>query len=1213
MEKIGENGKKITTVLILVALVAAGLIMLIPKGMDASVSSVTDREGHRFADSKNPEPKVEYNWIDAKQAGSQLFYGAPGDVSKQLFLPFSFPYNDDIYNSLYVNARGYVSFTSNVSSTSQSGNLPQSAEPNSMIAVAWCSAYCNDTYGGIWYLSDTAVLDPWFCIEWNDNSEGMTFELLLFRSGLIKMQYKELGSHYAYQNGEYLVVGIENRTGMDALVYSMYSDANLEDEMAVEFSEGTLDIEVSLTDGDGEGGRYCYAEYGYYDLQIDVTDTKGASDVTTVWAYINDGSGSILDPGMRIGVVTVTGLKIFVSDFDEALLKLDVLNCTITNVGDTVTLNFRIMIMFDFPATGEIAVTVLARGLNSQPKLQKFMDVFYLENEVKFGGPLVVTGEKNGLLSSEDFTMENESVTFSGLRLIYNNTHPGIYPQNRSYFMVLADYDNDIFVNDKNCSGRNMSIKINMPMQAITKNFNFLVDGIADEQVLSTVPTFSLVVDNSPPPAPQSVVIRADSYKDRNQELDNDELVYLTWTPVSDLGSGLARYRVGTTYSFLDPDTTSTSWDITRMTWNGTEEGDFKIFVWAEDEVGHYGSPAFAQIRVDKTDVEFYDDEARFGGISPKDLETNWINTLTPRCKMWFLDIGGSGVDEESVEYSISTEGKENFQEWKLVDIAETFIGSIWDDPYVVGTVTPRFSEGTDNWIRFRAKDKAGNGYTESNMYRLKIDVTQVQYSEFMPTEDAWHDIQVVNDREISLMVEDHISGIDTAQVFYRVSTGSKDGVKIWDTSLLPDDLGWKKYSVKPSDIIEKVEESNLVTKVNIHFLFEDFKEGDNNYIQFLSKDLAGTGDVAYKGKAGFTESDQYNLKVNTKPVATISSPGEGERFDLGERFTLDGSGSYDIDADLRLNYEWKYLSTGSNGSYMISIGTDEVIENWKFESRSGLHTIYLFVGDSIHRYNELTGEDRRSMTMVNITINEAFYPSNTEDTDGDGMDDRWEWDHQTDYLKPDGDVDLDNDGYTNLEEYLGVDGKDPYHGDKDGNDPWDPADRPFSQPLRKDDTTVEAPFEMWVYLVLLAVAVIVAALVVLMGYMRIHRREEMEQREEAEEDAMLATPQIEIPTMPQIPMVDTSVPSLPAPQAPIPESGAVEGGEMPPQETPEGAVTGAEPQPQGEGYDTYQQPPQQQDMYQAAPQGEYQAAPGTQQGFQAPPTGEGVYQQPPQ
>jgi hypothetical protein len=88
----------------------------------------------------------------------------------------------------------------------------------------------------------------------------------------------------------------------------------------------------------------------------------------------------------------------------------------------------------------------------------------------------------------------------------------------------------------------------------------------------------------------------------------------------------------------------------------------------------------------------------------------------------------------------------------------------------------------------------------------------------------------------------------------------------------------------------------------------------------------------------------------------------------------------------------------------------------------------------------------------------------------------------------------------------------------------------------------------------------------VIYGYLKMNRGESTEKRQEAEEDAMLVAPQLDIPAMPPMPMVDTSVPTLP--QGEVDESAALPPApeEMAAAEAAPPAY-GGEPQPQPETY----------------------------------------------
>jgi hypothetical protein len=259
-----------------------------------------------------------------------------------------------------------------------------------------------------------------------------------------------------------------------------------------------------------------------------------------------------------------------------------------------------------------------------------------------------------------------------------------------------------------------------------------------------------------------------------------------------------------------------------------------------------------------------------------------------------------------------------------------------------------------------------------------------------------------------------------------------------------------------------------------------------------------------------------YQIQVNTLPVAHIKSPVHLAEYNITELITFDASRSYDVDVDAgNLKFEWKEGNT--------TLSTDMIFENYRFETL-GWHTIDLYVGDSGHK-----GDDRAVATVSVHIIN--YIPGKDNDTDLDGMDDFWEWENQLDYRDgSDRDEDPDSDGYTNIQEYLGEDGVGAWRGQQDATDPWKSTSKPPPMlDLNAKAPVNEEPFAIWVFIIVVIAAIIIAALIVVIGYLRIHREEESDKREEAEEEAMLATPQLDIPTMPQgMPMVDASIPTLP-------------------------------------------------------------------------------------
>ncbi len=152
-------------------------------------------------------------------------------------------------------------------------------------------------------------------------------------------------------------------------------------------------------------------------------------------------------------------------------------------------------------------------------------------------------------------------------------------------------------------------------------------------------------------------------------------------------------------------------------------EGEENAVRWRVSDLSGNG-PTQSQVwnlKMDETPVTFSE---------PIPSEDEYSQETLVSCGVTISD-AGSGVKGKSVQYSISRSGPEasNFKTWKSVKTNE--VRGILS---VMHEIT--FVPGKDNYIMWRAKDAVGNGYANSEPYRVWVNSAPIP-AIYLPTDNA--------------------------------------------------------------------------------------------------------------------------------------------------------------------------------------------------------------------------------------------------------------------------------------------------------------------------------------------------------------------------------------------------------------------------------------------------------------------------------------------
>ncbi|MDP7264465.1 MAG: hypothetical protein QGH39_02790, partial [Candidatus Thermoplasmatota archaeon] len=380
---------------------------------------------------------------------------------------------------------------------------------------------------------------------------------------------------------------------------------------------------------------------------------------------------------------------------------------------------------------------------------------------------------------------------------------------------------------------------------------------------------------------------------------------------------------------------------------SGLTDDTWYFHICASDIYDQWGNTSHFRFNID-TSIPL------ISGLGPDN--TVWYNSSNTVAEAIFEDIDSYGLDVESIVYSYRIAGGNSFSSWTNEGmeyvILETGIG---DNPAKVRAyVNIPLSEGSDNTIRWRITDLAGNGPAQSEKWSIKVDKSPVTFSLPVPETEK---IFLENSLICGITVSDiEGSGVEGKTVEYSISSWGDD-----------DD-----YFVNWTGI------GNFMVNEFIDVSLEiEFEAGKNNYIRWRAMDAVGNG---------YSFSETYRIWVNSPPIPIISTPLDGESFKEGSIIRLNATGSEDNEGD-ELSYYWLIKGKSSKKTVFKGHG----ISTQAVLGQLGKFLLYLYVNDG-HGFNESIKLDIEVVPKpADEEDDDDYIWGDTTDSDGDSLPDWWE------------------------------------------------------------------------------------------------------------------------------------------------------------------------------------------------------------------------------
>ncbi|WP_455392932.1 hypothetical protein, partial [[Eubacterium] cellulosolvens] len=542
--------------------------------------------------------------------------------------------------------------------------------------------------------------------------------------------------------------------------------------------------------------KICYTDYENYQFMVNVSNHAGINEFNNV-TLILDTEGEQLKLLWEQSTLSFTEL------YDpKNLIELDTLNCQSTPVSsEKWSLIFSIRFTWEYMNETPVRCALNTTNDTGGFIFNYFEAVYRVENDLDLIGTLEVHAADQGKLIEDginNWVHASEKITWGNLTAVYEGT-TNIYPDDKNFNVTITDDDTGSWV-DSSSSGQPVSITtFSDPTSDYTDLHHITITDIPGVGGDVSNLSFMIKTDDDGPLAPPNIVCHADSEFDPETTADDDNLVYVVWSPASDSGgAGVKEYAME--FNDVQPTSIKTSGDSVIGS-----EGLATFYVRARDRVGNWGTTGSASIIIDLTEVTF---------SQPLPDPDVWQRSTVVECSVLIQDLGGSGVLGDSIQYRYVDSGSIDSSAWN------SYGGSI-DDTSILCKTNITFSrEGIDKKVQWRAKDRAGNGFVYSDIYTLKIDSKAPVIEDFSIDFNKWYNTLSpvidfkVNDSNPFCSV---CSGIDLGSAVFSTSTS---GI----TNYGP----WQALSITGGgDIISCSIQST-------------FSEGDQNYIKIWTKDLAG-------------------------------------------------------------------------------------------------------------------------------------------------------------------------------------------------------------------------------------------------------------------------------------------------------------------------------------------------------------------------------------
>ncbi len=396
------------------------------------------------------------------------------------------------------------------------------------------------------------------------------------------------------------------------------------------------------------------------------------------------------------------------------------------------TLTFRLRFGWNWPGDGAGRVNATARNTPLRPGIASFESVFRVETDLRLVGPLRVEGEDTRLLDVLAWVRSGEGLRFTSPGVRYEDTED-IAPGINCTVDARDSTARRTYGNVTGGQGLEMTVNATATSDGIVEWTFHLIGlpmGCDDRTDLS----FRLRVDATPPTlsdwrpidrnwlnrsSVECTIIIRDDGSGLEPASAQARLGPGGWMLASVTAIGDGEWRLGVILELVEGRENHLEWRCSDTVGNGPSSAG-PLELWLDTQ-----SPAF-------------------GALGP----AGWARDAMVAVTAEVLDVGGSGVVPEGMEYRVGDTGT-----WTSDGIIPLTGTSL--------QVSLPLPEGATR-LQWRAWDLAGNGPVESESYVVRVDRHPPAMVSVSPSPASIFNVTMF---DVTVILEDTLSGTDASRV----------------------------------------------------------------------------------------------------------------------------------------------------------------------------------------------------------------------------------------------------------------------------------------------------------------------------------------------------------------------------------------------------------------------------------------------------------------